>query len=469
MTLTPATGSLASIAGPGAVFRWTRSWDIKIVDPVKFQLTLEDGMTIHFKSDNAGETTKWVKTMSSVFEKKEALEKQRAKLLAAVSSSKGLLQHVPAQVKAVTQVEGGTATDRRMLEVGLFQYLAEQSKTYVDDLRSVDPKIRNPCNEMFQIMSEKYLAMDFENPTPESQHLAVSLISLVEDFLETAQHFGRIIISEVFLPARNKTIKPVSVGGVIGGEKFIVGNVLFKFAIDMGVFDGDHSSAAKVAGLELQGLRAYYGTQTNGLHFPLMAMIDKKGFRLIASSLLPLKELVYGSNDAAHTIFRENDEMNRLLESAGKKLNLKPHLCGMTLESSKLMYSCVDLEGHMGLDNRLYLLDFSRAMPPVTPSRSKPNSHLFEMFRAEFVAKNPVPLCSDAYSRFTFGQADFLEHNKEVDDAMGKLFSVDIPQVTKKKKSVCLFSFVFKKKFFPPSLLCCSKNDSIITKSRMWI
>ncbi len=33
---------------------------------------------------------------------------------------------------------------------------------------------------------------------------------------------------------------------------FAVGNVLFKFAIDQGVFGGDHSSAAKVAGLELQ-------------------------------------------------------------------------------------------------------------------------------------------------------------------------------------------------------------------------
>jgi hypothetical protein len=177
-------------------------------------------------------------------------------------------------------------------------------------------------------------------------------------------------------------------------------------------------------------LRAYYATHTTGLHFPLMAMIDKKGFRLIASSLLPVKELVYGSNDAAHTIFRENDEMNRLLESAGKKLNLKPHLCGMTPESSKLMYSCVDLEGHLGHDGRFYLLDFSRAMPPVSPSRTKPNSHLFEMFRAEFVAKNPVPLCPDAFSRFTVSQADFAQQNKEVDEALQRLLSVDIPQVS---------------------------------------
>ncbi len=414
-----------------------------MVDPCKFRLTMsgDEPVVVHFKSESAAEISKWIQTMGAVFEKKEALERERAKLFASVSSSKGLLQHLTSSKATPSTLTSSSTSsdDRRMIEVGLFQYLSEKSKTYADDMRSVDSKVRNQGNELFQVMSEKYLTMDFDDPTPESEHLAVSLISLVEDFLETAQHFGRIIISEVFLPAKSKTIKPVSVGGVIGGEKFIVGNVLFKFAIDMGVFEGDHSSAAKVAGLELQGLRAYYGTQMNGLHFPLMAMIDKKGFRLIASSLLPLKELVYGSNDAAHTIFRENAQMNALLEAAGKKLNLKPHMCGMTPEASKLMYSCVDLEGHLGQDGRLYLLDFSRAMPPVTPSRSKPNSHLFEMFRAEFVAKYPIPLCSDAYSRFTFGQPDFAQHNKEVDEAVQRLFSVDIPQVWKKKREKVVF------------------------------
>lgn len=41
---------------------------------------------------------------------------------------------------------------------------------------------------------------------------------------------GKVIISELFLPYTKKTIKPVSIGGFIGGEKYIVHGVLFKFA-----------------------------------------------------------------------------------------------------------------------------------------------------------------------------------------------------------------------------------------------
>ena len=61
----------------------------------------------------------------------------------------------------------------------------------------------------------------------------MALIRLAEDFVEFAVRYGRIIISEVHLPSHKKTIRPdSSVGGVIGGEKFIVHNILFKFAID---------------------------------------------------------------------------------------------------------------------------------------------------------------------------------------------------------------------------------------------
>jgi hypothetical protein len=96
----------------------------------------------------------------------------------------------------------------------------------------VPEEVQNVSNELFQRLAGDKTLLDFENPTFEKKQLAISFISLVEDFVETAQHYGRIIISEVFIPPKEKTIKPVSVGGVIGGEKFIVGNVLFKFAIE---------------------------------------------------------------------------------------------------------------------------------------------------------------------------------------------------------------------------------------------
>ena len=48
-----------------------------------------------------------------------------------------------------------------------------------------------------------------------------------------------------------KTIKPTSIGGIAGGDKYIVQNILFKFAVDSkGIYGGD-DYAMKVAGHEV--------------------------------------------------------------------------------------------------------------------------------------------------------------------------------------------------------------------------
>jgi hypothetical protein len=87
----------------------------------------------------------------------------------------------------------------------------------------------------------------------------IELMHLSQDFIHSARTYGRIIISEVYLPYRKKTIRPLQLGGVAGGEKFIVHNILFKFALDSGgLFGGDNLAAAKVGGLELKGLMSYF-------------------------------------------------------------------------------------------------------------------------------------------------------------------------------------------------------------------
>lgn len=48
------------------------------------------------------------------------------------------------------------------------------------------------------------------------------LAILGEDFSNTALTYGRMIISEFSRPADQKTIRPVRLGGVAGGEKYIV-------------------------------------------------------------------------------------------------------------------------------------------------------------------------------------------------------------------------------------------------------
>lgn len=45
------------------------------------------------------------------------------------------------------------------------------------------------------------------------------LLSLSKDFVNVASMYGKIIISERFLPNAEKTIQPTNMGGIAGGYK----------------------------------------------------------------------------------------------------------------------------------------------------------------------------------------------------------------------------------------------------------
>lgn len=104
---------------------------------------------------------------------------------------------------------------------------------------------------------------------------------LSKEFTEKAVKLGKTIIEEVDKPADQKTIKPKNMGGVAGGEKYSEQGIFFKFAIDLFKIYGGDEFAIKAAGLELQGLKCLLQTGIKGLHYPLMILIDYRGYRLI--------------------------------------------------------------------------------------------------------------------------------------------------------------------------------------------
>jgi hypothetical protein len=77
-----------------------------------------------------------------------------------------------------------------------------------------------------------------------------------------------------------------------------------------------------------------------------MALLDFRGFRLMALSLLPIGKntLVYGSADAGKTVANSNPSLNKMIEVASKELNLKAHGVGPE-DDRKIIYTCCDLEG----------------------------------------------------------------------------------------------------------------------------
>ncbi len=106
------------------------------------------------------------------------------------------------------------------------------------------------------------------------------------------------------------------------------------------------AAAAKVAGNELHGLISYFSTNVPGLSFPLMCLLDYKGFRLVCSSLLPINKttLVYGSQNAGKNFVNSDQEVYESVTEASRILNLKGHFVG---DTNQPIHSPCDLEGFL--------------------------------------------------------------------------------------------------------------------------
>ena len=201
---------------------------------------------------------------------------------------------------------------------------------------------------------------------------AAQLHALTSDFADIAKAVAKIIVDEAMAPPGTpKSLPPSSsTAGVAGGEKYIVGSMFLKFANDHVGLYGGTAFAITAAGLELEGLRAYLHLNLPGLHVPLMTTIDYRGFRLIASSLLPIDpahSLIYGSMDSAATVHADDPDFNALMEQAALRLNIAPHPVGRAPPYTTLC-GPADVEGHRGNDGRFYLLDTARIFPPEEPS-----------------------------------------------------------------------------------------------------
>ncbi len=208
-------------------------------------------------------------------------------------------------------------------------------------------------------------------------------------------------------------------------------NILFKFALDSSNVLGSDYAATKVAGHELKGLLAVLNAKITGLSVPLMTLVDYMGFRLIAMSILPISRqtIVYGSSDCGQTIHTNAAPAAvAALKLLARRLNLKPHYCGVPPRKPAKVFGPCDLEGHQSDDGRFYLLDFSRMMPPETPRPSGPRmAHLYRLLRPEFVIAYMNPLCSDGYSKFIQSH-NAVSLNKELARATALLQNELIPQ-----------------------------------------
>ncbi|KAE8677489.1 Clustered mitochondria protein [Hibiscus syriacus] len=120
---------------------------------------------------------------------------------------------------------------------------------------------------------------------------------------------------------------------------------------------------------DLKGTKAYQEADVPGLHNLAMAIIDYRGHRVVAQSVLPgilqgdkSDSLLYGSVDNGKKICWNEDFHLKVLEAA-KRLHLKEHTVLDTSGNGFKLAAPVECKGIVGSDDRRYLLDLMRATP----------------------------------------------------------------------------------------------------------
>lgn len=346
-------------------------------------------------------------------------------------------------------------------------------------------------NESFQSI------LELPESTPEQTNRKYeSLAKLSVDFVDVCKVYGKVIISELFLPDELRSIKVKNIGGVAGGQKYIVNGILFKLAQDSEVAPGrfiyggsrgaNEELAAKAAGHDLKGavqyLNFFFNRDSGGgerrlskedPRVTMQALVDYRGFRLMCMPLLPLQHILYGSADGGSTMHKPPEKLEANLRSAGAALNLAPHMCGASHiqtsreyvveesnEGATEVYTAGDVEGHAATDGRTYLLDFGRALPPTYPFHvphlpMDSHSVFYRMFRPEYLKIRAEmglpPLSPDALSGWSRGQPDAKELNQRIIDATSHLLNDLIPEFAAKLNKAKHSRFHINEMLFPVS------------------
>ncbi|KAG6557739.1 hypothetical protein Mapa_000505 [Marchantia paleacea] len=120
---------------------------------------------------------------------------------------------------------------------------------------------------------------------------------------------------------------------------------------------------------DLKGTKAYNSTDIAGLYTLAMAIVDYRGHRVVAQSIIPgilqgdkTDSLLYGSVDNGKKISWNEKFHSKVLE-AGKLLHIKEHEVVDGSGNKVKLCAPVECKGIVGSDDRHYMLDLMRTTP----------------------------------------------------------------------------------------------------------
>ncbi|CAB3979322.1 clustered mitochondria homolog, partial [Paramuricea clavata] len=153
---------------------------------------------------------------------------------------------------------------------------------------------------------------------------------------------------------------------------YIWNNIFFSLAFD----SRDHfkdvggdDAAYAAAGADLKGVTAYNRVDIEGLYTLGTVVVDYRGYRVIAQSIIPgilqrdqENSVIYGSIDSGKTV-TSNPEFLKLLGKAARVLRLRSQKVLSENDEEVELISSVECKGILGADGRHYILDLFRTFP----------------------------------------------------------------------------------------------------------
>ncbi|KAM9348865.1 clustered mitochondria protein homolog [Symphorus nematophorus] len=203
------------------------------------------------------------------------------------------------------------------------------------------------------------------NSLQERLHRERSIFKTNSDFVEAATRGAVAVV--------DGNVMPLNPGEAPHMQMFIWNNIFFSLGFDISEHYrplGGNTAAHAAAICDLRGAQAYASLDTEGLHTLGTAVVDYRGIRVIAQTIVPgileknqEQSVVYGSNDYGKTVF-SHPRFLELMDKTSKSLRIQCHQVLDHNNTPVELCSGIETKGILGNDGRAYILDLLRAFPP---------------------------------------------------------------------------------------------------------
>ncbi|XP_072230646.1 clustered mitochondria protein homolog isoform X2 [Leuresthes tenuis] len=236
------------------------------------------------------------------------------------------------------------AEETHTSRMGQDEHTAGQSREWNEELQS--------CRELPR------------NSVQDRLHRERSIFKTNCDFVAAAAQ-GAVAVTD-------GNVMPLNPGESPRLQMFVWNNLFFSQGFDMSEHYrplGGNGAAHAAPVCDLSGAQAYSSVDTEGLYTLGTAVVDYRGIRVVAQTIVPgileknHEQIVYGSNDNGTTVFT-HPRFLELLEKSSKPLRIRRHRVLDHNDTPVELCSGISTVGLFGNDGRPYILDLLRTFPP---------------------------------------------------------------------------------------------------------